>query len=466
MAFKRALVVDDSKSARHSLAKLLAQHDLEVAFAESGEAALAFLQHELVDVIFMDHTMPGMDGLEAVSAIKANARTATIPVMMYTTKEGEVYVGQARALGAVGVLPKQVQPGVLFDMLKKLGLVTDQRDPHAVPPSDAPRRRITDIADAVEQEYEQRALGVSVQTLVTRILEEQHLKLRSEILASHRRFAHQVAEEILESPGTAAAPESPGRTNWPLPTLRPSLLAAGALAGALLALTMFTWHVMSEREAAKLEIARMTMASRNELDAMYRRNDGLSTAVRDEQDAALARSQAGVDALQWALNHGAPIPFDQAPFGDAAAETLAGLMERLRAMGFRGNVTLTAHLAPFCLGRDAIGSLQPLTDERSTADCELIGHPLDGTVSLGALQTLHFANVLNEVADDEDIIISLQQASAAGTLPDDTAAEWNRAAGDLNRVSYTLEAAADSAADADSVADSEGGPGRTAAKRG
>ena len=62
------------------------------------------------DVIFMDHMMPGMDGFQAVQAIKNNPRTATIPIMMYTSQEGELYVGQARALGAVGVLPKQVKP--------------------------------------------------------------------------------------------------------------------------------------------------------------------------------------------------------------------------------------------------------------------------------------------------------------------------------------------------------------------
>ena len=62
MAFKRALVVDDSRLARVALKKLLEEHDLDVAFAESGEQALEFLDVESVDVVFMDHHMPGMDG--------------------------------------------------------------------------------------------------------------------------------------------------------------------------------------------------------------------------------------------------------------------------------------------------------------------------------------------------------------------------------------------------------------------
>ena len=183
MSFKRALVVDDSRSARVSLKRLLEEQELILDLAESGEQALDYLNDHWVDVIFMDHTMPGMDGLEAVSVIKSNPRTAMIPVMMYTTQEGEVYVSQARALGAVDVLPKAVQPGVLFEMLLKLGLVSERRT------SDRP----------VDDTSEQQTSETSVQALVSRILEDQHLKLRSDILQSQRDFARQVVTAVLNS---------------------------------------------------------------------------------------------------------------------------------------------------------------------------------------------------------------------------------------------------------------------------
>src|SRR5580700_9630153 len=110
MGQKRALVVDDSKSARVILSRMLEKYDIEVDMAESAEQAIEYLEHGRPDAIFMDHLMPGMDGLQAVKAIKSNPQTATIPIMMYTSQEGELYVGQARALGAMGVLPKQVRP--------------------------------------------------------------------------------------------------------------------------------------------------------------------------------------------------------------------------------------------------------------------------------------------------------------------------------------------------------------------
>ena len=104
-----ALIVDDSRLARHMLKQQLAQHGIAADTAQSAEAALDYLKDHRPDVVFLDHLMPGMDGFEALGAIKANPRTATIPVMMYTSQEGEVYVSQARALGAVGVLPKTVR---------------------------------------------------------------------------------------------------------------------------------------------------------------------------------------------------------------------------------------------------------------------------------------------------------------------------------------------------------------------
>jgi CheY-like chemotaxis protein len=124
---KRALIVDDSRSARGFLSRILQKHEIEVDTAESAELALEYLTHTQPDVIFMDHLMPGMDGFQAVQSIKNNPRTATIPIMMYTSQEGELYLGQARALGAVGVLPKQVKPAEVSTVLYQLRVLPDRR---------------------------------------------------------------------------------------------------------------------------------------------------------------------------------------------------------------------------------------------------------------------------------------------------------------------------------------------------
>ncbi len=448
MAFNRALVVDDSRTARQSLARLLSQHDLEVAFAESGEAALQFLREELVDVIFMDHTMPGMDGLEAVSAIKSNPRTATIPVMMYTTKEGEVYVSQARALGAVGVLPKQFHPNVLFEMLEKLGLVTDRRQSEgadaAEPDPDAtPRRRITDVVDDVDQEYERRALGVSVQTLVTRILEEQHLKLRSEILSGQRQFARQVATEILERYPAEAEDdlllgEPPQRSGV-------SRALTGTLAVVSLVLGVITWQLAQERNAARVEIARMNTASRNELALLGERNAGLEGDLRERLVVAEGQRRDAVSALEWALNQSSRVPFDAVPFDDRAAVGLTALLEHLAALDYRGTVSITARLAPFCLSRDDSGELR-LADHGLPIDgCDVLGHPLSEVPAVSGLESVAFAAVASTAARDHGISVRLaarhESPSDAARFPAavDNAGTWNRLAGDYNRLEYALD---------------------------
>jgi CheY-like chemotaxis protein len=127
MSSKRALVVDDSKSARAFLSRILERHEITVDAAESAEAAIDYLTRNRPDVIFMDHMMPGMDGFQAVQSIKNNPRTSAIPILMYTSQEGDLYLGQARALGAEGVLPKQIKQADVTKMLFQLRLVSDRR---------------------------------------------------------------------------------------------------------------------------------------------------------------------------------------------------------------------------------------------------------------------------------------------------------------------------------------------------
>jgi CheY-like chemotaxis protein len=127
MSARRALVVDDSKSARLFLSRILERHEIAVDAAESAEQAIDYLTRHRPDVIFMDHMMPGMDGFQAVQTIKNNPRTSSIPILMYTSQEGDLYLGQARALGADGVLPKQIKQADVTRMLYQLRLVADRR---------------------------------------------------------------------------------------------------------------------------------------------------------------------------------------------------------------------------------------------------------------------------------------------------------------------------------------------------
>ncbi len=119
---KNVLLVDDSRSARLVLKKMLEKNSLDVELAESGEEAIVYLQSARPDVIFMDHLMPGMDGLEVAQIISSDPKTRDIPIVMCTSKEGDAYIAEAKAHGAAEILAK---PPTLAQVKKVISSLTE-----------------------------------------------------------------------------------------------------------------------------------------------------------------------------------------------------------------------------------------------------------------------------------------------------------------------------------------------------
>ncbi len=120
MTVKHVLVVDDSKSARFMLRKMLGKINLTADLAESGEDALDYLKSNQPDAIFMDHMMPGLNGLETVQKIKTNPQTAVIPVIMYTSQDGDEYEKNVISHGVIDILPKPASSDSLTAIVRKL----------------------------------------------------------------------------------------------------------------------------------------------------------------------------------------------------------------------------------------------------------------------------------------------------------------------------------------------------------
>ncbi|VAW75665.1 hypothetical protein MNBD_GAMMA14-598, partial [hydrothermal vent metagenome] len=204
---KRALVVDDSKSARLVLRRMLEKYGLIVDTVESAPEALEFLISNRPDAIFMDHMMPGMDGFEAVRAIKDNPQTATIPVMMYTSKGGDLYIGQARALGAVGVLPKTVAPAELFESLKRIGLINERRssDDSDQQDDEYASERLEDLSqqhpeapvvEAAANIIQPHDGNEPIQNQLRRMLDEQRVEIRKDLILGLDTAARQNREKL------------------------------------------------------------------------------------------------------------------------------------------------------------------------------------------------------------------------------------------------------------------------------
>jgi len=120
MAIKTVLVVDDSATDTHLLSQLLKKNGYTVTTASSGEEAVAKAKKERPDLILMDIVMPGMSGFEATRSISRDPETASIPVIICSTKGQETDKAWGLRQGAKDYLVKPIDEKVLIEKLKAL----------------------------------------------------------------------------------------------------------------------------------------------------------------------------------------------------------------------------------------------------------------------------------------------------------------------------------------------------------
>ncbi|WP_328405117.1 SpoIIE family protein phosphatase [Streptomyces sp. NBC_00390] len=101
----RLLVVDDNADMRAHLTQLL-QPDYDVLLAADGRAALEMALAQPVELVLSDVMMPRMDGFELVRALRADPRTARLPIVLLTARAGEEESVQGRQAGADDYLAK------------------------------------------------------------------------------------------------------------------------------------------------------------------------------------------------------------------------------------------------------------------------------------------------------------------------------------------------------------------------
>lgn len=124
----RILAVDDiAANLRLLEAKLQAEY-YEVLLASSGQEALTIAFTQMPDVILLDVMMPGMDGYQVCTALKADARTQHIPVVMVTALTDSTERFRGLEVGADDFLSKPVDDATLFARLRALLRVKQVQD--------------------------------------------------------------------------------------------------------------------------------------------------------------------------------------------------------------------------------------------------------------------------------------------------------------------------------------------------
>ncbi|MBS0421461.1 MAG: response regulator [Proteobacteria bacterium] len=470
MGAKRALIVDDSKSARLFLARILEKYEIDVDNAENAEAAIAYLASHRPDVIFMDHLMPGMDGFQAVQAIKNNPLTATIPILMYTSQEGELYLGQARALGAVGVLPKQIKPTDVSKVLYQLHLLADRRSdfqgsfrPLNLPP---PGSVALDQSAANDS-------GVLPKVLTETVLREQFAELRRALVAGVDTQTERITAEVRALLLEALPPKSPAEVEpAPLPSPgRPPSQIAWVVACVSLAFALVTTALWSQQSSELRSLSGQIDGLRRQIAAATESGSPAVTASPGVADSEPAKKPNGPEGQSSAAEGLKPtaiaptngsggqappralpteakplvvsVPYGADALGGPRLDLIRQLLDRLVKESHSGVVDIKSFAGRFCLMGNVNDGYSLAPDETPFSKCDVVGNPSDDALSAAQRIPLQFANLVGGVRNASHGSVDVQPSVGEPTAivapypavsPGLTAGEWNHAASSNNRI--------------------------------
>ena len=460
MAVKQALVVDDSKTARVLLKRMLEDLDLIVDTTESADEAIDYLKDHHPDVIFMDHMMPEMDGFEAVKQIKKDTRTASIPIMMYTSRGGDLYLSQARALGAVGIIPKTISPVGLKESLFKLGLVKDRRkvkEPEAVIVDGKPARSKipvdkTKLQLLEEDLREDQRKHDTYREDLQRIMDDQTIELHKSMWLGVESVSHEIfnrlnseLEEKFKNIETmqeevAAIQRSNVRNKY----LLPLIIAGGLLLLSLIFnITLFIDNQQMDNKQVAAEVANM-----NKQSPVSEAPE--QTTVHKLEKRHTDNKNTAVQFFKLVNNKKLVVPYNELALGDHRMKAVDTLVKRALDSGYTGKIILQTHIGKFCMNSDLAGNYTLADDDSPVTQCQYMGNYRQPTDTPTTHQSLSFANYLSDSGPliIRGIIIEVVNESRnieftqyPEKRPTTTAKEWNLAAQENNRVTVILQPA-------------------------
>jgi DNA-binding response OmpR family regulator len=126
------LVIDDDSDTLTLIGLTLQRRGFEVIKAQSGQQAIGLLSHDLPDLVVLDVMMPHMDGYEVCREIKADPRTANLPIVMLTAKAQTSSQLEGFRAGAIDYITKPVHPQ---DLVARIQAVLDSTRPAAAEPA-------------------------------------------------------------------------------------------------------------------------------------------------------------------------------------------------------------------------------------------------------------------------------------------------------------------------------------------
>ena len=160
------LVIEDEPDILELVRYNLANAGFEVRCADTGEEGLAEARAQAPDLILLDLMLPGIDGLEVCRTLRAEARTAAVPVVILTARGEESDIITGLELGADDYIVKPFSPRVLA---ARVGAVLRRRT--AVPGEQSSLRVGEIVIDPTRHEVLVEGRAVELTALEFRLLQ-------------------------------------------------------------------------------------------------------------------------------------------------------------------------------------------------------------------------------------------------------------------------------------------------------
>src|SRR5580692_6250972 len=117
---KCIVIADDDPTIIHLVSLRLGMADFEVVSAASGDDALTIIRSHAPAMAILDVRMPGTNGIHVLRALKTDAATCDMPVMMLTGERDSETVMRAVGAGAADYMVKPFHPDRLLERVSRL----------------------------------------------------------------------------------------------------------------------------------------------------------------------------------------------------------------------------------------------------------------------------------------------------------------------------------------------------------
>jgi len=366
---------------------------------------------------------------------------------MYTSKDGGVYVSQARALGAVGVLPKKLKPVQLEKVLMQLRLVPFQEPkkppekapvPDPVPPVLRPSAKIHSIigSSGTSKKSKQNSLeelarsaseeqeNDSMRQLFRQLFIEQRDSIKQDQWQLVEALVAQVTPIVLASRNKIAT--------W-------QVMVLSGIFIFLIAIMVLLFGLLEFGDMQQQKLHDQLIKQQNTLSDLQ--SSFKSAQVNQETSANNMNKALNLKPLEWAINQNSQLPAVNALSSLNTHQYVAQLVNQLGDFGFAGTLYIQFHSGLFCQQKTKSGSLMLAQGSEGISQC---------------LFSAYEVNNPTKISEFEDYLVSLDQEFTniniafefMGTQytledypsesADINASQWNKIAMKNNRFNFVL----------------------------